>query len=450
MRSFWLVSFSCFIPCMVCGGASAQWQPEWTGIGEHPHPPPVGMSPIGLQLAADGAVFAGINATHQNAAHAGALRFDSKGTFAWLNEREGLTWTTAGIERLSSGHIAIVGESFLGNDRSVFVRVIDSETGGLVWEREVVTGRLWFDEHDGTRQIVEAENGGLLIRLAEGGDYIVLRFAPDGTRLPDWRWPSGHERVIAHEIVATADGGAVVTGAAGIGEGFRTVRFDSIGGIVFADAELGEIGNALGKARVRIDGEGNVIVVASPETAHGVPGAMAWKIDPQGQRLWTTELSDQASTTTTFDNWPVLLAANQDVLVVAGSVPDARMRVMPLAADTGNVAMNHDSDIDASRVLTMALAGNGRVLLGGYGHFSGGVGGQVASRAVEFTADGQPCRSIEMTVASAVHTAVWHADGWYMLGNESDIGLYVRRYDATGPCEAPDPIFVDGFESAGD
>jgi hypothetical protein len=440
------VTLSIFVSC-ASANALAQWAPVWTGIGEHPHPPPVRMSPVDLRIAPDGGVFAGIDSTYQNAAHAGLIRFDSNGAFAWLNEREEFAWTGASVELLSSGRVAMIGETFLDEDRAVFVRVVDGTSGELVWQRESAVGRLWLDERHDTRQVAETPDGNLMVRLAQGGDFVVLRIAGDGTLLPEWRWTSGLESVFASDIAATPDGGAVVAGYGGLQEGFRTVRFDANGRVIFDDVELGEIGNPLGPARVRIDTEGAAIVVASPETLHGVPGAMAWKIDPTGKRVWTVELSDQSSTTTTFANGSVALAPDDDALVVADNVPDPHMRVIRLEGETGAVALDYASDVEASNTLTLALAGNGRVLVGGCASIPGS-GGQVTSRVVEFTADGLPCRLIESTVPSATHDAEWSADGWYMLGTEIGVGLYVRKYDATGPCDtgADDLIFANGFE----
>lgn len=439
------ILFLC-VPC-ACATAFAQWTPIWTGVGEHPHPPPVRMSPVNLRIAPDGSVFAGIDSTYQNAAHAGLVRFDNNGAFAWLNERKEFTVAGASVELLSSGRVAMIGETFLGDDPAVFVRVVDGASGELVWQRESAAGRLWLDERHDTRQVAETPDGNLMVRLAQGGDFVVLRIAGDGTLLPEWRWTSGLESVFTSDIAATPDGGAVVAGYGGLQEGFRTVRFDANGGVIFDDVELGKIGNPLGPARVRIDTEGAAIVVASPETLHGVPGAMAWKIDPAGKRVWTVELSDQSSTTTTFANGSVALAPDGDALVVAHTVPDPRMRVIRLDGETGAVALNYESEVMASNTLMLALAGNGRVLVGGYAHIPGG-GGLVTSRLVEFAADGRPCRSIEGTAPGATQDAEWHVDGWYVFGVEIGTGLYVRKYDATGSCDtgADDLIFANGFE----
>lgn len=443
-QSILVVAFA----CLPCGAVLAQWTPVWTVAVTHPRPqpPPVSMSGINLRVADDGAVFAGIESTYQNSAHAGAIRLESDGQFAWLSEREGVTWTAAGIERLSSGRVAIIGEAVLEASRSVFVRVVDGITGEQIWQHESTIGRLWFDGED-IRHLGESPDGDLMLRLTDGGDFVVLRVAADGTPLAPWRAKTGLDLVRADEIAATADGGAVVTGAAGLGEGFITVRFAADGEVVFTDVEPGEIGNALGQARVRSDADGNAIVVASPETMGGVPGAMAWKLDPAGARLWTVELSDQSTFATSFANGPVVLAPDGDVIVAVDDVRDRRMRAIRLRGADGGVVRQYASQVEGSRVLSLALAAHGRLLLGGYEHIPAS-GGQVAARLVEFAADGRPCRAVENTLPSIAQAVEWGPGGWYVLG--IDGGLGIRHYDAAGACDgAGDLVFADGFEATG-
>lgn len=68
--------------CCCHAVAASQWLPSWTGIGEHPQPPPMSMRPINLRVTPGGAVFAGIDTVNQSQAHADVLRFESDGAFA--------------------------------------------------------------------------------------------------------------------------------------------------------------------------------------------------------------------------------------------------------------------------------------------------------------------------------------------------------------------------------
>lgn len=437
--------FAFLLACLP-GSAPAQWSPAWIGTGEHPesfH----SISPRELRIAADGTVFAGIDTTHHNRSFAGVMRFESDGAFAWLHERQGDDLggsSKSGMTLLSSGRVAIVGED--DSTETVFVRVIDGLSGEQIWERQSTSGRLLFDERYDLHLIVESTTGELLVRLADGGDYVVLRFDPEGTPLPPWRWPTGNTQVIANDIAAAPDGGAVVTGYGDHLTGYLTVRFDSNGDVVFDDIELGVSGSQIMPSYVRVDAEGSTIVVASPETQLGVPGAIAWKIDPAGERLWTVELSEQSSLRGTFANGPILLTPDGDVLLGVDSPYDARMRVLHLDGDDGSVVRTLQSSVKISfHPSGLSLADNGRVAAGG---LDGSPQTGQQSRIVEFDIAGMQCHHSEaMGMASAVAIAT-AAAGWYVLGvgpflSPAGNDAIVQRFDAGAPC---DDVFIDSFD----
>lgn len=427
--------------------AAAQWLPRWAGTIEYPaaiH----AMEPHNIHVAGDGAVLAGIDLVHHNASHAALARFEPDGTLSWLHEREAPISSMAGIELLAAGRVALAGMSLTG----VFLRIVDSGTGELVWERESGSGMLNVDDRHDTRHIAQGPDGTLMVALDDGGDFVVVRFDADGGSLPVWRSSSGLTEITANEIASTADGGAIVTGGGGTGEGFHTVRFDPDGNVRFADIELGEISNSLGPARVRITDDDAAIIVASPETGFGVPGAMAWKLDSSGKRLWTVELSDQSSTVTTFANGPYVLSPAGDPLIAVNDVFNANVRVIRLDGDTGKVAMDHIADTEASRITSLALSANGRVLAGGYAFIPGG-GGRVSSRIVEFAASGPPCRHADDLGMNSFLSATAGPAGWFALGIPpavADVGSDARvlHFDANGPCDngVEDDIFANGFE----
>lgn len=226
-------------------------------------------------------MFAGIDVTHHSRAHATLARFESDRRFAWT--RENGVWTFAGLELLADDRVALVGEStIVAEDTTdaapVFVRVYDGSSGDLVWQRDSTSGELQVDARHDTRTLPIGTNGDLLVRASDGGDYVVIRTDAAGNALPDWRWTSGGDQVVAHEILALPDGGAIVSGQRNtLGGGYATVRFDAQGNTVFADIERGRIGNPLGPSRVRIDPNGEFIIAAAPESVFGVPLAQVWK-----------------------------------------------------------------------------------------------------------------------------------------------------------------------------
>jgi hypothetical protein len=71
---------------LVAPAAGAQWQPLWSTPWQHPEPFH-SASPLRVSMAADGATFAGVDATHHSTAHVALVRFNADGSFAWTRER---------------------------------------------------------------------------------------------------------------------------------------------------------------------------------------------------------------------------------------------------------------------------------------------------------------------------------------------------------------------------
>jgi len=427
--------------------AAAQWEPQWIGVWQYDEPIRA-VLPVGVRTDADGGVFAAIDVTHHSQAHATLARFGGDGGFAWTREHE--VWTFAGAERVDAGRVALVGESDAAGP-PVFVRVYDPANGDVVWEQESTSARLEFDGRFDTRTLAVAANGDLLVRASDGGDYVVIRYDAAGNALPDWRWASGGDDVSASDIVALPDGGAIVTGQGDfLGGGYVTVRFDAQGQAVFSDIELGEIGNPLGPSHVVADAAGDFLVAASPESSFGVPKAQVWKIAADGSRLWTRVLTNPQDNLSSLDIGGFIRVGDGDVVVGAASVVDQRFRLLRLDGASGDVLWDSTATIGGTPT-TLAMAPNGRILVGGYAFIDSA--GHVGARIVEFDADGTSCRSsADLGMFSNVAAAAG-TQGWTVLGTSEyaqGVGndAVVRRYDANGPCDGADAIFIDGFDAA--
>jgi hypothetical protein len=432
---------------LLARSAAAQWEPQWIGVWQYDEPIRA-VLPIGVRTGADGSVFAAIDVTHHSQAHATLARFGGDGGFAWTREHE--VWTFAGVELVDGGRVAFVGESNSAGP-PVFVRVYDPQSGDVVWEHESTSGRLQSDERFDTRALAVAANGDVLVRASDGGDYVVIRYDAAGNALPDWRWASGGDEVSASEIVALPDGGAIVSGQGdSLGGGYVTVRLDAQGHEVFSDIELGEIGNPLFPSRVRADAHGDFILAASPESTFGEPLAQVWKLAADGRRLWTTVLPNPLGDLASLQIGGLALDSDGNALVEAYSVSDQRFRLLRLDGGSGDVLQDSSAAIGGNPT-TLAMAPNGRVLIGGYDFIdsSGHVGGRMA----EFDAAGMPCRSsLDLGIFSSV-AATAGAEGWTVLGTSEYVqgvgnDAVVRRYDANGPCDGADAIFIDGFDAA--
>ncbi|MBX3698939.1 MAG: hypothetical protein KF811_14095 [Dokdonella sp.] len=434
----------CASGILFASAALADWQPVWSTPWQHPTPFH-SASPWRVRVAADGATFAVVDAVHDGLAHIALMRFEDDGQFAWLQEHAAAS--VAGIAFVGADRVAIAGDD--GNvGAPIYIRLHDVASGALIWEHHAAGGRSVADAGTDTPQVVVDASGNLMVLASDHGDFVVIRLAADGTPLPTWRRSvDASADVLATALVALADGGVAISGRGRIlGGGNITIRLDALGQEVFTDVEV--VGPfPYGPAFLGADGDGNLVVAAAQETANGSPLAQVWKLSPSGQRLWTRILPNPLGPTSASSPGGFALTANGDALVELDEGAGARFRVVRLAAASGEVLWDSHAPIGGTPS-TMALAANGRLLVGGSAPIGGG---HVRGRIVEFDASGEPCRvSMETGAFSSVAVAPG-AKGWAMLGATTFVqGLgneaFASRFDADGPCSAGDPLFADGFE----
>ena len=436
----------CCAVCLLsaCLEARAEWLPQWIGTWEHPESFRA-AAPQGIHVLGDGSVLAHVDVTHHSTAHAAMVRFEADGRFAWLHERATFNIATSAV--LEGGRIAVSGE-----DVELFARVLDAASGDVVHECTWGDAHLFHDERMLTRAIAPAPGGGLSMRAHAGGDLLVLRCDAQGKAPPAWRWTSGLADIRSDDILELPDGGVVVTAHGDVGDGYFALRFDADGTPTLLDAEPGEIGNPLGALHVARDAQGAFLFAAAPESSFGVPQAQAWKVAPDGTRLWTRVIEAPDVAHPNLDIGGFALAPDGD-LVIAVNPPSGPFRVLRLAGDTGATRWDGTADI-GDRSTGLALADDGRVLVGGFASIPGS-GGRVTGRIAEFAADGKPCRhAVELDMQAKPRVAAG-GDGWtvvgatpYMAGTGNDV--VVRRYDRDGACTGEeDTLFVDGFDGAG-
>jgi hypothetical protein len=423
--------------------AHAQWLPEWTGVWQHPEPVRT-AGPLRLQVAADGSIFAVVSVTHHSVGRVDLVRFNHDGGFAWT--REGTGSDFGGLVVTDGGRVAIAGNS--SDFATVYVRVYDALTGNLVWQRDIAEGHTSDDRRVDRQQMAIDTSGNLMVVVSAGHDYVVMRFDADGNALPTWRHTVGSgDGVTSFAIVALPDGGAVISGQAGFhGSGYVTVRFDAMGDVVFAHQELGALGNPLGSSSVALDGDGNFVLAASPESLHGQPLAQVWKLSADGVELWKRELPFGVKDLRTTMIGGFQLAANGDPLVVVNQF-FGPFRLVRLAASTGEIVWDVNAPVGGVPQ-TLALAPNGRTVIGGYEHLIGIPGG--LTRMIEFDANGQPCRIASNSDQFRGVEFGASDTGWTILSStESSAGVgeaVVYRYDADGPCSLNDLVFASGFD----
>lgn len=419
--------------------ASAAWAPAWVGSWQY-DAAPRGATPVDVRVGSDGRVFALLDLAHDGRSHTALARFDEGGTFVWLRERPGTDGR--GMQLLPDGDVAVV-DAF---GPVVRVRVYDGDDGAVVWEDESQAGRIAA----GSRRIALGAGGALLVPAIDGEDVLVVRYAADGERLPDWRWSPGAEDLQAEDIVATADGGVVV-GAAGdvLNGGFLVVRFDADGQVVFHDRELGGFDGATFDRRLflAVDGAGDVLAQGALQNPHGDMQAQVWKIAADGSRLWTRALADPVDRRFATEAVGLLLETDGDAVLAQQAGLDDRFRLLRLDSASGTLV--HDAAAPVGGVTrSLARAPNGRVLVGGtyFLDFQGRIGARIA----EFDADLRPCRWLDLGAQYFFTVFDGGARGWTgaagTLFEASGNDAHALRYDADGACDAADAIFADGFD----
>lgn len=417
-------------------GAHPAWEPAWTISWAAQDA--FATFPGLLRRADDGALFVSFKAARSSGARAGVLRLDNDGTLDWVHERADGSADFDDVVLLADHRVALVGGL-----TAPFVRTLDADDGGLFWESAATDAVLWIEpSFFQTRQLAQTPTGDLLMRADDGTDFVVPRFDASGQALPAWRWTAADQVATADSIVALPDGGAIVAGRGdNIGGGYRTVRFGADGHVVYADSELGEIGNPLGAAWLATTPDGAALLVGSPETHLATPGVMAWKIGADGTRLWTRVLSDQSQLPATFTGWAPVLAPN-GALHIAVYPPEV-LRLLRVDTATGATLSDVASAVPGL-TMAQAVAPNGRSLLVGYAFIPGG-GGRTYAAMAEFDAGGALCRQrTRLPDLGSLSAVVGAAEGWTILGTSDTGSVVVQRYDADGPCG--ENLFADDFE----
>jgi hypothetical protein len=420
--------------------ARAAWEPAWIGSWQYEFDPR-SAGPVDVRVDAGGRVFALFDVGHDGRSHTALARFDEGGAFAWLRERPGNDGR--GLQLLPGGDVAVV-DAF---GPVVRVRVYDGDDGAVVWEDQSQDGRIGA----GARQIALDADGLLLIPAIDGDDVVVVRYAADGQRLPDWRWSPGAEDLQIEDIVAGSDGGVVV-GVAGdmFTGGFLVVRFDADGQVVFHDRERGSLDGGTFNRRLflAIDRAGDVLAQGALQNPQGDMQAQVWKIAPDGARLWTRMLVDPLDERFTTEAVGLVLDANDDVVVAQQAGLDERFRLLRLDSASGTL-LQSEAALLGGVTLSLARAPNGRVLVGGtyYIDFQGHTGARIA----EFDADLRACRTADLGTQYFSGVFDGGPRGWTGVAGTLYEGFsndaHALRYDADGACAAADALFADGFET---
>lgn len=216
--------------------------------------------------------------------------------------------------------------------------------------------------HERLTGVVPAPGGGFLAagQTARGANIEawVLRLDSGGRRVAEWTWGgAGVDR--AFGLVATGDGGVVLTGgttgvpgadsAAAGAEGF-VVRLDASGRPAWVH-RFGGPGDQLGY-HLRADRDGSFLVTGYGDGAAGRDvDAILLRVDADGREHWRSALGDSA----------VDRAVQVDVLDDGSSVVVGYSRARTLAGDTPVwTTVLHGIQADGRPEWSLPLGGPGR------------------------------------------------------------------------------------------
>lgn len=428
--------------CLLCpAGARAEMVPLWS-LHWLDAQAPSSLRSLARASASGDAVVVAFDVAFDSQDHATFLFTPGNGATGWVDQEAGPSHALAALP-MPPGRVTTAAYRHPVPGVGILtIRVLDAVSGGLLWERTAgATDDATGIPH--ARRLAVGVDGTVYVAEGDGGAYVVLRFDAQGKTLPAWRWPTGQESATPTDILALSDTGVVVTGYANpIGGGYRSVRFDAKGEVLFTDIESGSgPGHPLGPAHVASAPGGGFLLAATPESSNGVAQLRVWKLSATGARAWTR---DWISPNPFADTVLAGLAspATGDALVGVGTMSHGALHLLRLDAGDGTVRVSRQwkGTSALNDIRDVAIADDARVLTTAYRS------GDLHS-LIEWTLDGGICRLHEQQ-AEDLLVAAGTASGWTLAGIASEqnrAGLDIMRFDSVAPCDV-DPLFGNGFD----
>lgn len=374
------------------------------------------------------------------------LRYEADGQLTWTREEAWLPGGRASLASAVDGTMVLAAVDTL----HLLVRKFDGVSGDVIWERqrELSVSAAAATLHSAVLAR-DASSGQILVAVSDQDDFLVVRYAGDGSSLSDVRWGLAESVDVPTALQVRADGGFVVSGYENgtIGAAaYRTLAFDAAGTVVFGNRETGPIGNLFTPAWLALDQEGNTYVAGGPESACGLFKFQVWKLDPSGQRLWMRAGPDNACENFEPIGFGLLPDGAAMVVGRAGLATFGLARISSAGeqdwalewggASGGNRAIPHAFAINAegrTRVVGLQPAGSGANLL-----------------LAEWAADATLCGN-HLGVDNSGETVMALDDGWVVGGHsqfrpDTGVDALVARWPRPD-CPA-DGIFADAFEAA--
>jgi len=278
------LSLSVLIAPTGAGGTppTEEWAALWNGPGNHDDTgahvvidgDDVYVSGITYELGPDG-----------NREDFSLLKYDLDGNLQWSRRYGG-----PGLEDPSAMLLAAPGMVVLTGlaweeAPDVLTLAYDAD-GEILWEgRAPVAGEIHPFLPPALTQDAE---GNLLVVAHDDGDFLILKYALDGSLL--WRrtYDAPGDGLDAARSVATDAAGSVyVSGRINWSQGYATIKLDADGIFQWEQIEDGDIGSTFDFVEVGVGPDGDPVVVGNPESTCGVFETRVWKCDAAtGEPLW--------------------------------------------------------------------------------------------------------------------------------------------------------------------
>jgi uncharacterized delta-60 repeat protein len=335
MRSLWIISailHTLASTTVLAEGAPARlWVQAWNSTANH--------EDIGRLLALDSPDRIYVAGSSYEPGIGGAghdyllLQYDAAGNLAWAR-RYGDTGgdMVSDLAVPATGEVVLTGISTTqaGNDVAT---VKYDQAGNLLWDRRFPVQGIQTD--DGPQLSIDGDRN-IVISATTSGDYLVLKYAPDGILL----WSRTHDGAdngddVATDVVTDSDGSIYVTGTANSSSAFMTVKYSASGVLQWEQLEPGDIGSVFAPSHVAVGPDHDVVIAGSPESTCGVFQFKVWKCTAStGDVLWSDKAPSQPCSSFIFRDL-VLDWAGNVLAVCSGSEigVDTHMQVLRYTPD---------------------------------------------------------------------------------------------------------------------
>jgi outer membrane protein assembly factor BamB len=270
----------------------------------------------------------------------------------------------------ANGDVVVAGTAREGVQISLF-SLRYSAAGELIWSTSFPLSEP-LHEHFIPR-LVEDQQGSLVISGTTNSNFLVLKYAGDGTFLWDQSYDSpGSGTDQASGVAVDSQGGIYVTGIVYESAGDAavvTVKFDADGAFQWTHAEYGDFGSVFQFADVRVGPDDEPVVVGNTESTCGLFQVRTYKLEAAtGEAQWLAVFPENPCDSME----PVDMAIDQEGNVVVtgfGLYGDTEYHFQTMRYDAQGQLLWHRTfdgvGTSSDQASSLALDGQGNVYVAG-------------------------------------------------------------------------------------